>query len=351
MKISTKVFKNALSSILAGIAQGKLVVDGADLVISKDGKLMSYNGEVAVSYPLDLGAEFGVKGKDLYNFVSKVKDEEIDLEPDVEKNKVELKGAKVKATLIMQDITAVSKMLAKLKFGEEKALPKDFVEAVKKTGLPDHKRMKGFIITGNNFIATDKVRISAYTMEGTMDNVFVDDDRLELAVKYGKPTTYSIVGPWFNIGFEGGLHVSILKNNDQNVGGKPLEYEKIVGAISTFNARTEITSFSFPENIAEVAERVTTLGSVDDTGKIVCTLRVEKDKIFVSADKNTAMAEEEIAVKNPINVENPIALRIPVKTLLALAGQNTNVKVIDAAATKAFIVNSGTYTLIASCSK
>lgn len=353
MLIKTTKLKKSLSTIMPGIESGRITIEGADLVIFLDKKMLSYNGNVAVSIPMDIGdvEAFGVKAKDLYNLVAKLNEEELDIEADVTGNKLKVKSGKLKATLIMQDVTAISKLLDKLKFGEENALPENFIEASKVVAIAENKTaFKGFAIgkSGDStmLISTDKVRISAYKLKGDMSQCLINDDLVAQAISFGTPKTYSIVGPWFHLGYEGGAHFSMLRSDDS-----AFPFTPMFGALERVQTLETLAKFSFPATLAEVADRVTTMGNVDANSKIQCELTISSDKLVVSAEKSTGSAEEEIAWEKPVEIADVVRVWMPVKTLLNLAGKATECKVVSMGGVKkAMVIQSDVYTMMASCS-
>ena len=354
MIIKTEKIKQSMATIMPGIAdKAKVTVEGADLVVFVNKKMMSYNSKVAVSVPMDIESEpFGVRAKDLFNLVSKIKEEEIEFEPDVPGNKLKIKSGKLRATLIMQDTSSVSKLLAKMKFGEEKPLPANFVEAVKATAIPDNiTPLRGFAVgkVGDKtlLVSTDRVRISSSVLNSDMQQCLLDDTLVSDAVEFGTPKTYSIVGPWFHFGYDDGMHFSMIRSDDS-----AFPFEAMGGALERAKQLAVVAKFDFPETLAPVADRVTTMGSADEGSRIQCELKIESDKMTVIAQKSTGTAEEEIPWKTPIAIESPARVWMPVKTLLTLAGKSTNCSIVDMGGTKrAVLIQNGDYTMVASCSK
>lgn len=349
MIIETKKLKSAINTIMPGIEAGKVTIEGADLVIFLGGKVMSYNGKAAVSMPLDIGgAEFGVNAKDLNALVSKLKEETLDIQIDDTKARAVVKSGKLKATLVMQDISVIRKYLDKIKFGTEKNLPENFVDGVKVVAIADNNTpLKGFAVGKINekpyLMSTDKHRISAYELSSDIDQFLADDGLIEQALSLGKAHTYSIVGPWLHIGFEGGMHFSLLRNND-----KVYPFPAIGNAMNIATTSEVLAEFSFPATLGEVVDRVTTLGDMDANNKLRCEIRITTTGMVVTASKNFGSAEEEIAWDKPLEISEEYSVRMPVKTLMGLAGKGASCKLINFGKVKALVITNNAYTLIAS---
>lgn len=352
MIIETKKLKSAISTIMPGIESGSVTNEGGDLVIFMNSKMLSYNGKVAVSIPFAIDAKCGIKAKDLYSLVSKLKEESVELDVDATANKIKVKSGKLKATLNMQDISVIEKILGKMKFGEDKPIPENFVDATKLVTIADNKTpLKGFAVGKiggrTHLVSTDKARISMCELAADMDQCLVNDDLVNMATSFGKITTYSIAGPWFHLGYESGMHFSILRSDDSN-----FPFEKMGALAENLATKTAEAKFTFPATLKEVAERVTTLGAVDSNARLVCEITLSDKSLTLKASKSTGSAEESIDWAKPIGIEGELSVQLPYKTLLAIAEKSSSCKIVEMnEKLKALVVTNNSYTMISSCTK
>lgn len=127
MKTNRQKLLSTLSLVKAGLASKEMIEQSTSFVFS-NGRVFTYNDEIAISHPLDLDLEGAVSAAELLGLLSKAKDEELDLE--VSGEGLLVTGKKFKAQIkLAAEIT--------LPLGEVQIpdaflpLPDKFAEAVK----------------------------------------------------------------------------------------------------------------------------------------------------------------------------------------------------------------------------
>lgn len=88
-KISRKSFLEALSFITSGIASDS-IIEQSDLVMMDETRLVSYNDEIAVSHPYEIGYKGGVSANELYKLLQKLPTDEIEIGEAEEENQNQL---------------------------------------------------------------------------------------------------------------------------------------------------------------------------------------------------------------------------------------------------------------------
>ena len=79
MKIKKEELLKALAAVKPGLSS-KDVIEQSTSFAFMGGHVVTYNDEIAVRYPVDLEIEGAIRANELYSFLSKIKDKEIDLE-------------------------------------------------------------------------------------------------------------------------------------------------------------------------------------------------------------------------------------------------------------------------------
>lgn len=90
----------ALREVKPGLATSEMIEQSTSFVF-KDGRVVTYNDEIAASYPFDLGFEGAVSARELMALLNKVKDSEIEMTAD--KGELLIKGKKIEAGITMQE--------------------------------------------------------------------------------------------------------------------------------------------------------------------------------------------------------------------------------------------------------
>lgn len=111
MKIKRSELNKVLNKVKPGLAS-KEVIEQSTSFVFKDGQVATYNDEIAVNHPMDIGLVGAVQSKELLALLSKIRDEEINVK---EKNgELIITGQKFKSGIRLE---------------EEINLPLDFLNA------------------------------------------------------------------------------------------------------------------------------------------------------------------------------------------------------------------------------
>lgn len=94
----------ALERVAPGLAQKESIEQGDCYVFLGD-RVVTFNDEVAVSFPIDIGFEGAVNAKKLYELVKRMKTKEITLTPS--KEELKIKGGKGKGGIRLQESIAL----------------------------------------------------------------------------------------------------------------------------------------------------------------------------------------------------------------------------------------------------
>ena len=103
MKINKAELQRALEKVKPGLANRELVEQSTSFAFVRD-RVITYNDEISISHPVT-GLEVcgAVKAQALYEFLNKIRREEIDVE--WEENQVVIRAGRAKARLVRQEVS------------------------------------------------------------------------------------------------------------------------------------------------------------------------------------------------------------------------------------------------------
>lgn len=330
---------DAMRSVMPGVDKGASGIEGANLFLFKNDRLFTYNGVTSVSVPFPLGgAKFGVNAVNFFAFISKLNELSVNIDfvmdkdnPQVVKS-VKVMSGKAKANFALSDTSEIEKYLEGITFGEMKSCPSNFNDAFALTIIKNniHAEMKGVVTTkidGKSFIAaSDKRRISVHELDSEMDEFKVDDDVLADALKLGNPKTYSIVGPWLHLGYDGEVTFSCIRQ-DMSKFKAP---EMIAVMNRLYGIEPEVEG-KLPQALSDAISRVSALAGVANANTgLTCRLTFTKEGITAYTEKNDGNAEELIPwdAEVKFNTEDAVQAWVSINILLEAGNKVTDFKVV-----------------------
>jgi DNA polymerase III sliding clamp (beta) subunit (PCNA family) len=100
MKINKSNLQEALTAVQPGLARQETIEQATSFAFLK-GRVVTYNDEISISHPLKgLDIEGAVSAKELYQFLAKVDQEEIEI--DIVENEIRITASNTKAGLALQ---------------------------------------------------------------------------------------------------------------------------------------------------------------------------------------------------------------------------------------------------------
>lgn len=176
MKVNKVELLEALEKVKPGLANKELIEQSTSFAFIGD-RVVTYNDEISVSHPVT-GLENmrgAVRAKALYEFLAKVKDEEIEIEQ--QENQVVIKAGRSKAGLLFeQEIRLPLEEIGEI--GKWKNLPEDFLPALSLCYPACSSDMSRPILTcvnvrGDKVEASDSYQIIQYQLKKKMPGDFL----------------------------------------------------------------------------------------------------------------------------------------------------------------------------------
>jgi hypothetical protein len=282
MKIEKQKLQKALEVIKPGLANKDLIEQASSFCILQD-KIVTFNDEVSISYPLQLGFEGVINSSEFYSFITKSNAEILEIA--VNNNEIILKAGKSKAGLLLNtEISLPIEEIGVIKKWQK--LPDNFNSAINFCAgvcSKDMSRPKLTCthITSNQIEATDSFRIAIYKLSSKINgnNLLIPANSAIKIVKLF-PTYIAQGENWIHFKNEEGAIISCrifeedyidLSNHINIKKGKKLNIPKsIIGIIE----RAEI--FSKREHILD--EEI--------------TLEIQENKIIIKSNSEAGWFEE-----------------------------------------------------------
>jgi DNA polymerase III sliding clamp (beta) subunit (PCNA family) len=127
MKINKSDLQNALEIVRPGLANRELIEQSTSFAFMEN-RIVTYNDEISISHQIEgLGITGAVNATELYNLLSKLKKEEIELE--VNESELQLKCGRAKASFTLQ--SEIKLPIGDIgKIGKWKTIPDDLLKAM-----------------------------------------------------------------------------------------------------------------------------------------------------------------------------------------------------------------------------
>jgi len=283
MKLNREKLVEACKAVMSGVVEKEIIPQSSNFIFQND-RIYSFNDEIAVSHPFEVGFEGAVPAKEFLAFISKVKSEQITLKLD--KNELLLVGSKAKAGLRLEGISlTLGDIDTPNKWIE---LPAEFNNAISfclfSACTDDSKPiLQNIHVKGGYVESCDNYRITRYDMGRTASKSFQDEllipAKAAKDIVSQKPIELGITDGWLHFRNDNGVTFSC----------------RIVDAeYPDFAQFLECTGeeFEFPTTLSEVLGRA----DVMSDGKKV-TVILENDLMTISTENQSGWFEESIEIK------------------------------------------------------
>lgn len=199
MKINRKTLIKALDAVKPGLASRE-IIDQSTNFIFQDGRVFTFNDQIAVRHAIDLDLKGAVRAKEFHTLLNKTKQKEIELE--VDKNQLLLHTKRSKAGIAME--TEITIPIEEIGTPEDwTPLPKDFKAAMKLCYPAAGKDMSKPVLTNiflnqDYALATDNDQISICRFDDVnFDNILLPADTIKILIRYSI-IEYAITDNWLH---------------------------------------------------------------------------------------------------------------------------------------------------------
>ena len=268
MEINKQKLLRALEYVTPGLA-AKEIIEQTKCFVFREGRLCTFNDEIACSIPLDIGITGAVQSDALLSILSKINQDTIHV--SVEEGQLILKTKSSRTGLILEEKILLSDDVVE-KPKKWVKLHESFIEAVELVqdcASPDESRFDlACVHIASNFIeACDLFQMARYDLPtGLKRSVLIRATAFRSIVRLGM-THFSESQSW--------LH---FKNADGLVLSVRLYVEDYPDLTEFFNVEGE--ELTFPGGLAECVEKAEVFSSANkDTNTIMVALKFGKIRV------------------------------------------------------------------------
>lgn len=274
---------NALTQVKPGLAKNDLI-EGANNFIFTKSSIITYNDTIQVQVEFKSGIEGTAPSQELYNLLSKIPDDEIEIENN--KSYIVIKGNKKKAKFIISEIPEVLReyFVDSKKLKSWSGLPKDFSECLKfclfssiKDILDSSKAVLSCLnINRDTVESSDNNRATTKKMNDKVnENLLIPSDSVRELIKYS-PIKFCKTKGWIN-----------FKNKD----GVIFSTRTIEGEFPDISKYMKVkgTKVKLPNNMDKIIQCAEVLSDEDH----MINLHFQRGKLICSGEGPNGRYEEE----------------------------------------------------------
>ncbi len=296
--------KNKLTEVLSLVKPAltsKEVIEQSTCFVFKDNKVYTYNEEIAISMPIDIEIEGAVQAKELFQLLTKVKDDEIDFDQK-DDTEINIKGKKFKSGIRLETEIKLPIDSITVK-GKWNKLPENFIEAVNfcKFSTSKDESLPVFTcvhIHKDTVLSTDKARITEYKLleDCFPEPVLIPANSVDKLSKYNV-NQYIIKEGW--------IHFRNSKNKFQfscRTLSSQEEYpvKMVTNALETETSET----ITFPEKIKDILSTANIFVTSELDQNTFVTITIKKNRIFIKGEGDAGWYREQTKIdykdKEPI---------------------------------------------------
>jgi len=287
MKVNKAELQKALEKVKPGLAQKELIEQATSFTFLGD-RVVTYNDEISISHPVEgLNVTGAIKAQALYDFLNKVKKDEIDIE--WQENQVIIKAGRAKAGLVFEQEVKLPLKEEIGEIGEWQEIPEDTLDALKLCYPCASKDMSTPVLTcvsvSDNIVeAADTFQIIRYEMGKEIPRGFlIPANSVKELVKYDIKEMAK-GDSWAHFRTDDGTMFSA-----RIIGGEFPD-------TSSYLDIEEGVEFQFPEAMKGALDRANVFAKDDNNiGEIpVITIVVDGKKMDLSTKNNYGWFEEKL---------------------------------------------------------
>ena len=287
MNINKETLKQALEIVKPGLSSKSVIEQSTNFCFIK-GKVVTYNDEISVRHPVEgLELEGAIPAENLYKFLSKIKEDKIDL--TVKGSEIIITSGRSKAGLTMQ--TEIKLPLEEISGRKRwKDIPENFIKYLSFAMTCCSRDMSKPVLTcvnvsKNTVEASDGFRIVQCTLKGEMPlNPFLLPSTSVLQVVKLKPTMFAEGTGWVHFKTDAGTEISCRTFEDA--------FPEV-----TSHLKVEGSALVFPKTLEEVLNRAEVFAKRDNMLDESVTISLGDNKLKVSSKSEEGWFEEDLNMK------------------------------------------------------
>jgi hypothetical protein len=306
-----------LASLKPGLAKKEMVEQATHFIFTGD-DVVTYNDQICISHPYLSGIKFSVKGEEFYKCLEVAQGDDVDL--ILQENKLSIKAKKTKASLslVLDDRDRVESHISKMKatMSDWVPLPSDFLYALSLCSFSASRDLSTGIlacvmITNNKVFATDRNRVSRFTLEQSLNNTFFLFARDVLELLKLPVTEFCIPEGWVH-----------FKTKDDVT----FSCRTISGSLPNLNNffNVEGPTIKLPDDLKESVDAVIFMTKGDSESSRFIEVAITEGKLTVKGEKERGWIEKMVNIDYK---DEPITFRINPNFLSQILERSANITV------------------------
>ena len=293
MKVNREKLREVLAKVQPGLAGKTEVIEQSQSFVFTDGRVMTFNDEIAVSAPLASGITGAVKGDELLKLLNKVTDEVLELEAGEEE--LLFKGKKLRAGIRMEtEITLPLEEIKPPPSEEFITLPETFSEGLRFCMFSastdrDKQVLCCLKVEGQYILSCDNFRLTRYDMgkkgaDAFQESALIPARAAQQLIGY-KPTSYGRSPGWLHFQTEGGVIFSCRTIGD--------DYPKVEKLLVV-----EGDTLELPPDMKDILNRAEIFAKGEMTADSRIEIAIEDDKMMITGRGDYGWLKEKARVKH-----------------------------------------------------
>ena len=267
MKLNRLKLINDVGKALPGIANGSVVLEGADSLAFLDGHIYSYNSAISVNVAesQNTGLKGIVKAQDFYNCITKLPGEEIDV--TVNDSTWEIIDGKIKVEMKLLPSGDIFKRLESLKVDDLDWLAidgKEFNDVLKVCLIKDTSSLNGVYFKGKEAISTNRWIINKCTLKSEYPEFWLSINSISELLKWSNFEKVKFAKCWAHFMSSDNVVFSV---RTLALEGYPLD--KIKGVYDRIMEKNSLASITLNENFYKAVQRASAFSNVVEEHDVV----------------------------------------------------------------------------------
>jgi len=325
MDVNRKELIEAMSKIKPGIANKEFLEQSTHFILNEN-EIISYNDEISIVYPIDLGVQCTVDASLFYKLASKLDGENLFLGLDGTTLRVESEGVKAKLpTAVSSEMFEyIGKLTKEQDELEWKKLPSDFISGISMCIFSASlDKTQGTLtcvwIEEGDIITFDKYRASWYQMESKVqDKFYIEADYLSALLDFEDPSEYCLSEGWAHFAMDNGVVFSARRTMP----------DKMLPVRTKFKVDSDVPIVSVPYSLVSAIETVSLTVEQEEKMNQFVTIDFGEDFIHCKGESERGSIEKEIRLDEPLQIE-PFTFSAPPFSLIQVLTHATQIQVLD----------------------
>jgi len=320
MEIDRNDLMEVLNWLKPGIASKEFLEQSNHYILNKE-EILSYNGDISVACPFDIGVECTVDASLFYKLLNRMDKDTVDISLDKTTLVVECGNVKAELpTVIASEIFAyINKLGVEQNDLEWHDVPEDFLEAIRLCAFSaSTDKTLGTLtclwVEGEDVLSTDKYRASWYKMKSAVTkNFYVEAMLISELLKFAKPVEYCLSDSWIHFALETGVMFS----------ARLVTPDKLLPVRDKFNEFKHDVRIELPAALTEAVGTVSI--AVESVEKLDQLVKIEfgEELIRCSGYSQRGKVYQDIHLNNPLKI-TPFTIEASPISLLEVLGHATH---------------------------